>query len=260
MANARSTHRRRNIAGRLSAPNPRPTAPSKAACRARTRRGPDRSPDPGPIVFCRQAGRASSSRKSAPAKASRCAAYRPPKPPPTMTIALVGEVLKANPFPHYGIPAARCGPAIQAGSGNRARRLVWRRQKNFREGSEPCCSKARQRSSPAAPAALASPPRGCSSRTALASPSPAPIPPSWTTPVRCWATRPWRSAPMCNPSPISPACADETKAAFGHLDIFFANAGAAAASPLGSTEEAVYTRLMDINLIGVFFWSRRWCR
>jgi NAD(P)-dependent dehydrogenase (short-subunit alcohol dehydrogenase family) len=47
--------------------------------------------------------------------------------------------------------------------------------------------------------------------------------------------------------------ADEAKAAFGHLDIFFANAGAAAASPLGSTDEAVYTRLMDINVKGVFF-------
>ncbi|MES2253849.1 MAG: glucose 1-dehydrogenase [Pseudomonadota bacterium] len=47
--------------------------------------------------------------------------------------------------------------------------------------------------------------------------------------------------------------AEATKAAFGHLDIFFANAGAAAATPLGSTEEAVYTRLMDINVKGVFF-------
>ena len=32
--------------------------------------------------------------------------------------------------------------------------------------------------------------------------------------------------------------ADETKAAFGSLDIFFANAGAAAATPIGQTEEA----------------------
>ena len=47
--------------------------------------------------------------------------------------------------------------------------------------------------------------------------------------------------------------AEETKAAFGHLDIFFANAGAAAATPLGSTDEAAYTRLMDINVKGVFF-------
>src|SRR5215469_14711588 len=47
--------------------------------------------------------------------------------------------------------------------------------------------------------------------------------------------------------------AEETKAPFGTLDIFFANASAAAASPLGSTEEAVYTRLMDVNVKGVFF-------
>ena len=47
--------------------------------------------------------------------------------------------------------------------------------------------------------------------------------------------------------------ADETKAAFGHLDIFFANAGTAAATPLGGTDEAVYTRLMDVNVKGVFF-------
>ena len=47
--------------------------------------------------------------------------------------------------------------------------------------------------------------------------------------------------------------AEETKAAFGSLDIFFANAGAAAGSPLGQTEEATYTRLMDINVKGVFF-------
>ena len=47
--------------------------------------------------------------------------------------------------------------------------------------------------------------------------------------------------------------AEEAKAAFGTLDIFFANAGAAAASPLGSTEEAAYTKLMDVNVKGVFF-------
>lgn len=47
--------------------------------------------------------------------------------------------------------------------------------------------------------------------------------------------------------------ADETKAAFGNLDIFFANAGTAAATPIGATEEAVYTRLMDVNVKGVFF-------
>jgi NAD(P)-dependent dehydrogenase (short-subunit alcohol dehydrogenase family) len=47
--------------------------------------------------------------------------------------------------------------------------------------------------------------------------------------------------------------AEETKAAFGSLDIFFANAGAAAGTPIGGTDEATYTRLMDINVKGVFF-------
>ena len=47
--------------------------------------------------------------------------------------------------------------------------------------------------------------------------------------------------------------AEETKAAFGSLDIFFANAGAAAGTPIGGTDEAAYTRLMDINVKGVFF-------
>lgn len=47
--------------------------------------------------------------------------------------------------------------------------------------------------------------------------------------------------------------AEETKAAFGQLDIFFANAGTAAPTPLGSTDEAIYTRLMDVNVKGVFF-------
>ncbi len=47
--------------------------------------------------------------------------------------------------------------------------------------------------------------------------------------------------------------AEEAKAALGTLDIFFANAGAAAATPIGQTGEAAYTRLMDINVKGVFF-------
>lgn len=47
--------------------------------------------------------------------------------------------------------------------------------------------------------------------------------------------------------------AEETKAAFGQLNIFFANAGTALPSPLGATEEAAYTRLMDVNVKGVFF-------
>jgi NAD(P)-dependent dehydrogenase (short-subunit alcohol dehydrogenase family) len=47
--------------------------------------------------------------------------------------------------------------------------------------------------------------------------------------------------------------AEEVKAAFGQLNIFFANAGTALATPLGATDEAAYTRLMDVNVKGVFF-------
>ena len=47
--------------------------------------------------------------------------------------------------------------------------------------------------------------------------------------------------------------ADEVKAAFGKLDIFFANAGAAPGTPIGATDEAAYTELMDVNVKGVFF-------
>jgi NAD(P)-dependent dehydrogenase (short-subunit alcohol dehydrogenase family) len=47
--------------------------------------------------------------------------------------------------------------------------------------------------------------------------------------------------------------AEETKAAFGKLNIFFANAGAALGTPLGATDEAAYTKLMDVNVKGVFF-------
>ncbi|HWF63262.1 MAG TPA: SDR family oxidoreductase [Rhizomicrobium sp.] len=47
--------------------------------------------------------------------------------------------------------------------------------------------------------------------------------------------------------------AEEAKAAFGKLNIFFANAGAALGTPLGATDEAAYTKLMDVNVKGVFF-------
>jgi NAD(P)-dependent dehydrogenase (short-subunit alcohol dehydrogenase family) len=47
--------------------------------------------------------------------------------------------------------------------------------------------------------------------------------------------------------------AEEAKAAFGKLDVFFANAGAALGTPLGATDEAAYTKLMDVNVKGVFF-------
>ncbi|MGH6828764.1 MAG: SDR family oxidoreductase, partial [Rhizomicrobium sp.] len=47
--------------------------------------------------------------------------------------------------------------------------------------------------------------------------------------------------------------ADEAKTAFGKLDIFFANAGTALGTPIGATDEAAYTKLMDVNVKGVFF-------
>jgi NAD(P)-dependent dehydrogenase (short-subunit alcohol dehydrogenase family) len=47
--------------------------------------------------------------------------------------------------------------------------------------------------------------------------------------------------------------ADEVKAAFGQLNIFFANAGTALGTPIGATDEAAYTKLMDVNVKGVFF-------
>jgi NAD(P)-dependent dehydrogenase (short-subunit alcohol dehydrogenase family) len=47
--------------------------------------------------------------------------------------------------------------------------------------------------------------------------------------------------------------AEEAKAAFGQLNIFFANAGTALGTPIGGTDEAAYTKLMDVNVKGVFF-------
>lgn len=40
---------------------------------------------------------------------------------------------------------------------------------------------------------------------------------------------------------------------FGHLDIVFANAGVAFATPLGGTDEDRFDTVMDINVKGVFF-------
>lgn len=42
-------------------------------------------------------------------------------------------------------------------------------------------------------------------------------------------------------------------ATFGSLDIVFANAGVALATPIGDTCEAMYSRIMDVNVKGVFF-------
>lgn len=46
---------------------------------------------------------------------------------------------------------------------------------------------------------------------------------------------------------------DTLKGAFGHLDILFANAGVAFGTPVATTDEAAYTRMMDVNVKGVFF-------
>lgn len=40
---------------------------------------------------------------------------------------------------------------------------------------------------------------------------------------------------------------------FGSLDILFANAGVAFGTPVATTDEATYQRLMDVNVKGVFF-------
>jgi NAD(P)-dependent dehydrogenase (short-subunit alcohol dehydrogenase family) len=47
--------------------------------------------------------------------------------------------------------------------------------------------------------------------------------------------------------------AEEAKAALGQLNIFFANAGTALGTPIGGTDEAAYSKLMDVNVKGVFF-------
>ncbi len=45
----------------------------------------------------------------------------------------------------------------------------------------------------------------------------------------------------------------EIGTSFGTLDILFANAGVAFNTPLGKTDEAMYHRLMDVNVKGTFF-------
>lgn len=46
---------------------------------------------------------------------------------------------------------------------------------------------------------------------------------------------------------------DALKSEFGRLDILFANAGVAFGTPIATTDEASYTRMMDVNVKGVFF-------
>ena len=46
---------------------------------------------------------------------------------------------------------------------------------------------------------------------------------------------------------------DALDTAFGGLDILFANAGVAFGTPIATTDEAAYHRVMDVNVKGVFF-------
>lgn len=46
---------------------------------------------------------------------------------------------------------------------------------------------------------------------------------------------------------------DRLRDTVGRVDILFANAGVAFATPLGATDEAMYAQLMDVNVKGVFF-------
>lgn len=49
------------------------------------------------------------------------------------------------------------------------------------------------------------------------------------------------------------ALCEQIQSAFGSLDIVFANAGVAFATPIDNTDEAMFDRLMDVNVKGVFF-------
>lgn len=49
------------------------------------------------------------------------------------------------------------------------------------------------------------------------------------------------------------AMASQVGEAFGQLDILFANAGVAYGTPIATTDEESFDRLMDINVKGVFF-------
>jgi NAD(P)-dependent dehydrogenase (short-subunit alcohol dehydrogenase family) len=48
------------------------------------------------------------------------------------------------------------------------------------------------------------------------------------------------------------AAQQRIKQTWGQLDVLFANAGVAFATPLDNTDEAAYSRLMDVNVKGVF--------
>jgi len=59
-------------------------------------------------------------------------------------------------------------------------------------------------------------------------------------------------AEAADPASLERAVA-EAVAQFGRLDIVFANAGIASATPLGSTELAVFEEVLRVNVTGVFF-------
>jgi NAD(P)-dependent dehydrogenase (short-subunit alcohol dehydrogenase family) len=57
---------------------------------------------------------------------------------------------------------------------------------------------------------------------------------------------------VCSPANLD-ALRDNLARAFGRLDVLFANAGVAIATPIDTTDEARYAALMDVNVKGVFF-------
>jgi NAD(P)-dependent dehydrogenase (short-subunit alcohol dehydrogenase family) len=59
-------------------------------------------------------------------------------------------------------------------------------------------------------------------------------------------------ADAADPASMENAVA-QTIAAFGRLDIVYANAGIASATPLGGTEFSVFEEVLKVNITGVFF-------
>jgi NAD(P)-dependent dehydrogenase (short-subunit alcohol dehydrogenase family) len=60
------------------------------------------------------------------------------------------------------------------------------------------------------------------------------------------------AADVCSQTALAEAAAQLTQKV-GRLDVLFVNAGVAFATPLASTEEALYDHIMDINVKGAFF-------
>src|SRR5262245_21414638 len=51
--------------------------------------------------------------------------------------------------------------------------------------------------------------------------------------------------------------ADETRKAFGNVDLVFANAGIAEFRPFAETDEAFYDKMMDANVKGAYFTAQK---